>query len=226
MSRKKTSKIWEIPKNEFQQLLDTSDNIVDVLRKIGINPYSGNHKTVHSRVRHDNLSLVKLKENRVSYRAKHLSEMMKLPDEIVFCENSKYNDTKGLKKRLLNEGVEYKCVECGVGKQYNGKSLSLQLDHKNGVSTDNRRSNLRFLCPNCHSQTATFGTKRFRKNKIYETQEERSARIEKTRKFNPSKEELMSLIGKVPMTQIGKKYGVSDRAVRKRCELFGINWKT
>ena len=37
--------------------------------------------------------------------------------------------------------------------------LTLQLDHINGINNDNRKENLRFLCPNCHSQTNTFAGK-------------------------------------------------------------------
>ena len=40
-----------------------------------------------------------------------------------------------------------------------GKKIVLQLDHINGINTDNTIKNLRFLCPNCHSQTPTFGNK-------------------------------------------------------------------
>jgi hypothetical protein len=47
-------------------------------------------------------------------------------------------------------------VRCGQGPEWNGKTLVLQLDHENGDCTDNRLENLRFLCPNCHSQTETF----------------------------------------------------------------------
>jgi 5-methylcytosine-specific restriction endonuclease McrA len=39
------------------------------------------------------------------------------------------------------------------------KKLSLHLDHKNGINNDNKIKNLRFLCPNCHSQTSTYGGK-------------------------------------------------------------------
>lgn len=48
---------------------------------------------------------------------------------------------------------------CGIGNEWNGKPLTLQLDHINGDHSDNRLENLRILCPNCHSQTSTWGMK-------------------------------------------------------------------
>jgi hypothetical protein len=50
----------------------------------------------------------------------------------------------------------YVCSECGQLPEWNGKPLVLQVDHINGDPTDNRPENLRFLCPNCHTQTDTF----------------------------------------------------------------------
>ena len=60
-------------------------------------------------------------------------------------------------KRLLIEvkNREYKCAECNL-ESWRGKDLKLQVDHINGIHHDNRPENLRFLCPNCHSQTNTF----------------------------------------------------------------------
>jgi len=56
---------------------------------------------------------------------------------------------------IKNELLPYKCNECGIS-EWKGKSLSLHLDHTNGINNDNRIDNLRFLCPNCHSQTDTY----------------------------------------------------------------------
>ena len=48
------------------------------------------------------------------------------------------------------------CSECGLGTKWNGKSITLQLDHIDGDNSNNEISNLRILCPNCHTQTTTY----------------------------------------------------------------------
>ena len=71
-------------------------------------------------------------------------------------KNSSYTNFFRLKKRIINENlIEYKCSICGI-ENWNNKPIVLQLDHINGNNRDNRIENLRFLCPNCHSQTETF----------------------------------------------------------------------
>lgn len=59
---------------------------------------------------------------------------------------------------IKNSLVPYVCACCGIS-EWQGNTLTLQLDHTNGDNTDNRLDNLRFLCPNCHSQTLTWGFK-------------------------------------------------------------------
>ena len=67
------------------------------------------------------------------------------------------NEAKGrLWLYLTKIGREYKCEGCGIGSEWNNKKLTLQVDHINGINYDHRPENLRFLCPNCHSQTDTF----------------------------------------------------------------------
>jgi transposase-like protein len=62
-----------------------------------------------------------------------------------------------LKLRLLKAGLkENRCEECGLT-EWRGKPINMALHHVNGQGSDNRLVNLRFLCPNCHSQTPNYG---------------------------------------------------------------------
>jgi hypothetical protein len=62
-----------------------------------------------------------------------------------------------VKARLLIAGLnELACEACGLA-EWRGEPLSLQLHHINGDGLDNRLKNLLLLCPNCHSQTETWG---------------------------------------------------------------------
>lgn len=60
-----------------------------------------------------------------------------------------------LKRCMIESGLEYKCSECGQLPIWNDEELVIEIDHVNGNHWDNRPENLRFLCPNCHSQQKT-----------------------------------------------------------------------
>lgn len=91
------------------------------------------------------------------------SQSRKRPDHEVFVINSDYA-RHHIKKRVIEQKlVPYECFLCKNAGEHNGKNLVLQLDHVNGVNDDNRIENLRFLCPNCHSQEDTYAAKN-RKN--------------------------------------------------------------
>ncbi len=66
-----------------------------------------------------------------------------------------------LRRALIAVGVPEVCtgIGCSVGNQWNGVKLTLQVDHRDGDWLNNVRSNLRFLCPNCHSQTENWAGK-------------------------------------------------------------------
>jgi Zn finger protein HypA/HybF involved in hydrogenase expression len=79
-----------------------------------------------------------------------------ISNDSVFVEGGT-QATEFLKTRILKDSLlSHKCSECDLGSEWNGKPIVLELDHVNGVNNDNRLENLRFLCPNCHSQTPTF----------------------------------------------------------------------
>lgn len=80
----------------------------------------------------------------------------------IFCENSNVHRGSLKKIIIINKLIEYKCIKCENSGIWEGKKLFLQLDHINGIRNDNRIENLRFLCPNCHSQTETFCNKKVR----------------------------------------------------------------
>lgn len=66
-----------------------------------------------------------------------------------------YNVSRFTIKNWFLKEEEYKCSECGLS-EWNGRHLVLELEHINGNRRDNRKENLKLLCPNCHSQTKTF----------------------------------------------------------------------
>lgn len=86
------------------------------------------------------------------------SKNIPIPLSEVMTENSTY-PRKSLKRRILEEKLlDYKC-KCGNTGEWQNQKLVLQLEHKNGTHNDHRLENLEFLCPNCHSQTKTFGSR-------------------------------------------------------------------
>lgn len=62
---------------------------------------------------------------------------------------------KGVIKKYLSNTYGYKCVKCGIS-DWNNEKIVLELEHKDGNSSNNSIDNVCLLCPNCHSQTSTF----------------------------------------------------------------------
>jgi hypothetical protein len=83
------------------------------------------------------------------------SRKQRVPDEELFSQFSKVVKGQTLVRRLVELGTPYVCAWCGIA-EWRGQPLVLHLDHENGINNDNRRPNLRLLCPNCHSQTPTY----------------------------------------------------------------------
>ncbi len=77
-----------------------------------------------------------------------------------FTENSLASRAYIRRKILKDKSIPYCCQKCSLIDIWQNTKLTLDLDHINGIRNDHRLENLRFLCPNCHSQQLTTGRRK------------------------------------------------------------------
>nr|DAD66488.1 MAG TPA: NinG recombination protein [Myoviridae sp. ctPuP5] len=141
-----------ISKDELNELITNSISYSEVLRKMGYHEMGGGPwNKLKKKIKEFNIDTSHFKG-----KSHGTSNTIKYDIDTILIENSPYVNLRSLKKRLIKEkSFEYKCAICGINTWQN-KPISLHLDHINGVNNDHRIENLRFLCPNCHSQTDTY----------------------------------------------------------------------
>jgi hypothetical protein len=161
-------------------------------------------------------------------------------DEILVA-GSRYHRGK-LKERLFDAGLKDRsCELCGQGEEWHGRPRSLILDHVNGVSNDHRLENLRIVCPNCAATLDThcgrklslhprrcllceavfkpkYGTHRYCSawsGQRHDRSHQRGPRPEARKVVRPPYEQLLEEVERMGYCTTGRKYGVSDNAIRK-----------
>jgi HNH endonuclease len=226
---------------EVRAAVAESLSYAEVLRRLGLRTAGGNHRTVRKyvdeiwRIPTDHFDANAARGRSRARAATPLAE--------ILVTGSTYHRGH-LKRRLLSEGLKQpRCELCGQGELWRGRRMSLVLDHINGIHDDHRLENLRILCPNCN---ATLDTHCGRHNKrkhqdrpclSCETvfhpanggqrycslrcagrgERSRRAQIAQRRTERPPAEQLLREVADLGYLAVGRKYGVSDNAIRKWC---------
>lgn len=152
------NKIYELSEEDFKSLIRNSSNKAEVLFKLGYSVEGNSWGYTLLRNRMEELGITSNEFKGKSGLKLGTSKMIEKDEDILY-ENSPHSRSVVRKYILRNNIIPYKCNKCGNTGEWQGEPLSLQLDHINGNCSDHRKENLRWLCPNCHSQTSTHGSK-------------------------------------------------------------------
>src|SRR4051794_2182787 len=214
-----------------------SRSYAEALRRLGLRAAGGNHRVIKKYVALWGISVDHF-DPYASQRRGGAQAQRPRPLSEVLVEHSTYSRGQ-LKERLFQEGLRDRaCQLCGQGEEWRGRRMSLILDHINGIGDDNRLENLQIVCPNC---AATLDTHCGRQNR----RERVCLRCEATfwperpgqrycgpecgrhapprpgprphlRKVpRPPYAQLVREVHAMGWSAVGRRYGVSDNAVRK-----------
>jgi len=153
----------ETTNEDLQVIINTSNSLSSILRGLGVSETCP-HNRFLLKSRMSLMDLTTYNTNKtVKSPYSNIKEYVKCDDD-YFCLGTSRRSGTHLRKRLLKyKGWKDECSICKSLPIWMGLPLSLHVDHINGNPFDNTITNLRFLCPNCHSQTETFGKKNSKK---------------------------------------------------------------
>lgn len=146
-------------KEVLEPIVQGSKSFAEVIRKFGLRQSGGTQANLVRWVKIYKIDVSHFTgqahgRGKVSPQRKHWTEVL-----VLRSDEGRKEHAHVLRRAMIESGILYVCECCGNLPEWQGKPLVLQVDHKNGDNLDNRRRNVRFLCPNCHSQTANFGSK-------------------------------------------------------------------
>jgi len=206
--------------NDIKNIIKTSKTVREALSKLNKNDASQNYKWFNKYVKENNIDTSHfLSKSEFVKLMRKEDKLKKLNNDFVFSEHTKVARS-AVKSRIISENlIPYECNFCKNKGEWRNTKISLVLDHINGINYDNRLENLRFLCPNCNSTLETHcrGHKGLIKKDISKKPRQLTlnSRANLRKVVRPDRLTLEKDVELLGYVGTGKKYGVSDNAVRK-----------
>ncbi len=153
-----------------------------------------------------------------------------------YLTNKAQMNSNCLKKRLIKEGIFlHQCMNCKLT-EWLGNLIPLELHHIDGNHDNSFKENLQLLCPNCHTLTDNYRSRKLKIQKPPKLPKVKKITIPKITDPNwrtkdkpdkrkverPTKEQLSDLIQGLPVTRIAKLYEVSDNCIKKWAKRYQI----
>lgn len=237
------------PKEVLEKHINKCVSLAEVLKIIGLEYSGNNYRVLKNLIKEYNININHMLGQGHKKTINDLIKFNTIPIENILVEKSLYTGSRLSKRLRKDKLINYQCSECGLNEVWNKKQITLHLDHINGIKNDNRLTNLRFLCPNCHSQTSTYCGRNIKNKLSFDRIKFRQTCNSKKENFCPkckcamkskrSKqcnsckyksqmkviypdiEELVKLIKELGYMELARRFGVCDNAIRKHIKKMG-----
>ena len=141
-------------KELLEVIVKRNVSIYGVLKELNLKLSGGNHSHIKTRIKQYGICTEHFLGARTNCGENHKGGHAKLKtnDILVYNRKGRRESIHRLRKALIDAGIDHSCFDCGINKNYNNKPITLEIHHIDEDFLNNRIENLRFLCPNCHSQ--------------------------------------------------------------------------